>query len=68
MAGHTDLLTAKEIAAALRRHPSYVYAMRRRGFPMPGKRATLTEAQSWLQKHPEPRKRGLPRSRTHTGG
>ena len=48
----TDLLTTKEIAAMLKRAPSYVYAMKARGFPMPGGRARLTEALAWLTKHP----------------
>lgn len=50
------LLTAKEIAAALRRHPTYVYAMRKQGFPMPGFRATLSSAIAWVSEHPQPRK------------
>lgn len=51
----TELLTTKELAAMLKRAPSYVYAMRARGFPMPGDRATLREALAWLTKHPQPR-------------
>ncbi len=50
------LLTSKEIAAALRRNVSYVYAMKRRGFDMPGGRATLDEARSWLRLNPAPRR------------
>ena len=51
-----QLLTAKELAAALRRHPTYVYAMRKAGFPMPGFRATLSAAIAWVADHPQPRK------------
>lgn len=51
----TDLLTTKELAAMLKRAPGYVYAMKTRGFPMPGGRARLAEALSWLTKHPQPR-------------
>lgn len=51
----TELLTTKELAAYLKRAPSYVYAMKARGFPMPGNRATLTDALRWLARHPQPR-------------
>jgi hypothetical protein len=51
----TDLLTTKELAAMLKRAPSYVYAMKARGFPMPGGRGRLTEALAWLTRHPQPR-------------
>lgn len=40
----------------LKRAPSYVYAMRARGFPMPGGRATLRQAIEWLKINPQPRK------------
>lgn len=52
----TELLTTKEIAAMLKRAPSYVYAMRARGFQMPGGRATLRQAMQWLEINPQPRK------------
>lgn len=51
------LLTAKELGFELRRNARYVYAMVRRGFPMPGGTATLDEARSWLAKNPCPRGR-----------
>jgi hypothetical protein len=50
----TDLLTSKELAAALKRSLDYVYAMRKAGFPMPGKRATLAAALVWLSDNPSP--------------
>jgi hypothetical protein len=50
----TDLLTSKELAAALKRSLDYVYAMRKRGFPMPGERATLAAALVWLSDNPSP--------------
>lgn len=53
----TELLTVKELASALKRAPGYVYAMRSRGFIMPGNRARLDEALSWLLKNPHPRRR-----------
>lgn len=46
----SDLLTCKELATSLRHHVSYVYAMRARGFKMPGGTATLEEAREWLQR------------------
>ena len=39
-----DLLTIKELAAALKRSRFYVHAMKRRGFQMPGGVATVAEA------------------------
>jgi hypothetical protein len=52
------LLSCKELAEALRRHVRYVYAMRAKGFVMPGGSATLTEAREWLAKNPCPKSRG----------
>lgn len=49
------LFTPKELAALLKRDRTYIFAMKRRGFPMPGNRATLGEARKWLAKHPPPR-------------
>ena len=49
------LLSPKELADALTRPVSYVYAMIRIGFPMPGYRATLSEARKWLSVNPNPR-------------
>ena len=48
-----NLLTSKELAALLQRRVSYVYAMRRDGFSMPGRRTTKVEAIAWLAQHPE---------------
>lgn len=52
---HSQLLKIKELAAALRRPRSYVHAMKRRGFVMPGGTATLSEARAWLARNPAPR-------------
>ena len=49
------LLTAKELADALRRSVKYIYAMKAQGFQMPGGLATLAEARSWLVRNPAPR-------------
>jgi hypothetical protein len=49
------LLTVKELAAALGRSRTYVEAMKKQGFPMPGRTATLAEARAWLATHPPPR-------------
>lgn len=50
-----QLLTSKELAAALGRSLRYVRYMRARGFPMPGNTATLNEARAWLARNPPPR-------------
>lgn len=52
-----QLLTIKELSGALRKSRSYVQAMKRRGFQMPGGVATIAEAREWLKTHPEPTQR-----------
>ena len=52
-----ELLTTKELAAKLRRHVTYIYAMKRQGFRMTARLATLREAQEWLTIHGQPRQR-----------
>lgn len=49
------LLTVGELAGELKRAESYVWAMRRRGFKMPGGRAKLSSALRFLEKNPKPR-------------
>lgn len=51
------LLTIKELAWEMKRHPSYIYAMRQAGFKMPGYRTTLAAAMDWLAKNPDWRNR-----------
>ncbi len=46
------LLSVKELAAVLGRHPSYLYGMRHAGFQMVGARATVQEALDWLRQNP----------------
>ena len=46
-----EYLFVDELADALRRNRSYVYAMKKAGFRMPGRSATYAEARSWLQLH-----------------
>lgn len=50
------LLSPKELADALGRNRTYVFAMKRRGFAMPGGRATLADALAWLEANPYPRR------------
>ena len=45
---HDGLLSVKDLACALRRSRTYVFAMKRCGFFMPGGRATLSQAVEWL--------------------
>lgn len=59
-----DLLTIKELAAALKRSRTYVQAMKRRGFQMPGGVATVAEARKWLVRNSHPRAR----NKTEHGG
>lgn len=51
------LLTRKQLAAELQRSRMYVWAMQRRGFKMPGGRASLGDALEWLAKHELPMRR-----------
>jgi len=48
----TQLLSVKELAWRLNRHPNYVYLMRKAGFKMPGNRTTLEAALKWLEENP----------------
>jgi len=49
----TQLLSIKELAWRLNRHPNYVYLMKKAGFKMPGYRATIEDALDWLYAHPD---------------
>jgi hypothetical protein len=57
MTTREPLLSGKELAAALGRDRTYISAMKKRGFEMPGGRATLREARSFLARNPRPRSR-----------
>jgi hypothetical protein len=50
----SELLTCKELASALGRGVCYVYDMRAMGFAMPGGKATLDEARSFLARNHAP--------------
>lgn len=49
-----ELLSAKELAAKLKRSTGYVKAMKRIGFRMIAGRTTLTAAIAFLAKNPMP--------------
>lgn len=49
-----QLISVKELAMALGRSESYVWAMRRRGFRFIGGRSTLSAALVFLQRVPNP--------------
>lgn len=51
-----ELLSPKELAAALKRHPSYVYAMVGLGFEGIAGRYTLHHALVFLVEHPHPQR------------
>lgn len=44
-------LTVKELAAELGHSRGYVHAMKKMGFVMRGKRATVAGARRWLARH-----------------
>lgn len=48
-------LTIKELAAGLGHNRTYVHAMKRKGFMMPGNRACIRDAKAWLVRNPPPR-------------
>ncbi len=54
-----ELLDRKGLATALLRSLSYVDAMTRDGFLMPGNRATLNQAILWLAENPNFRQRSV---------
>lgn len=53
----TQMLSVKELAWRLNRHPNYVYLMKKAGYTMPGYRSTLEAALKWLEDNPDWRKR-----------
>lgn len=55
MSAMPQLMTRKELASALRKHVTYISAMKRQGFQMPGRVATLSSAIEFLQHNPSPR-------------
>lgn len=57
MIDHNQLLSTCELAHALNRSERYIYAMKARGFLMPGGRATIKEARAWLARNPSPTSR-----------
>jgi hypothetical protein len=65
---HPELLKPKELAAVLRRNVKFVYAMKARGFAMPGGTATVEEARVWLLENPNPRSRKSSRVSTGPNG
>ena len=60
------MLTCKELADALRKNVSYVYAMRRRGFVMVADVATVEMAVRFIKRVPHPR--GSERTKTAANG
>lgn len=54
------LIDQKGLAVALNRSRTFIAAMKARGFPMPGGRATIFQAVQWLIDNPNPRGRRVP--------
>lgn len=50
---YDERVTAKELADRIRYSVRFVRAMKRDGFPMPGRRASANQAFSWLAENPE---------------
>jgi len=48
-----DLLYQKELAARIRKSRTFVCAMKKAGFEMPGGTATVEEARAWLRANPK---------------
>jgi hypothetical protein len=55
--GGDVLLSPKQLAAELGRDVSYIYAMKKRGFALPGGLSTVNNCLLWLSKNPPPRSR-----------
>ena len=50
----SDLLYPQDLAEALgKRSRTYIYAMKKAGFRMPGGTATFEEARDWLRNNPD---------------
>ena len=49
-----ELHTVAELAEKLKRSESFIKNMKRRGFEMPGARATVSQAIEWLRENPLP--------------
>jgi len=53
MATEGPFLRVLELARALHCSRNYIWAMKRDGFVMPGRRATVAEARQWLRERPD---------------
>lgn len=51
MYSNHELLFSEELADALRKSRTYVCAMKKSGFKMPGGTATIGEARAWLREN-----------------
>lgn len=54
-----ELHDVKGLARELKRDPSYVYSMKADGFKMPGGRASVRQAMTWLANRPNFTQKGV---------
>jgi hypothetical protein len=57
MSKDDPLLSAKELAKKLARHPTYIWAAAKKGLPNVAGRYDYQSSTRWLSKHPRPRGR-----------
>jgi hypothetical protein len=53
--GDPQFYSAKQLARIFNRNVSWIYCAKRRGFQMPGNRATIEALVFWLTENPCPR-------------
>jgi hypothetical protein len=63
-----EFYSAKQLASILKRSVGWIYAAKRRGFRMPGNRATLEALVLWLDQNPNPRGEAWKRQQTAGNG
>jgi hypothetical protein len=55
-----EFYSAKQLAAIFKRHKSWIYSAKAKGFPMPGGRSTIEALVFWLSENPRPRAKVRP--------
>lgn len=60
--------SAKQLASIFNRNIGWIYAAKRRGFSMPGNRATIEALVFWLSENPNPRGSAQKRQETAANG
>ena len=60
-----ELLSIKQIADFIKRHPNYVRAMKRAGAPIDGGVGCLKEIRDWQRDNPDFRRRDAPTAKEY---